>query len=166
MAEFIYGHWAVMESLRSGRRNIEQLLLTETLEEKGMVVEIVALAREKGVKMQRVHRRIMDDLANGLRRIRGLHLWTQFGLDRVPVEAAERGVEECVVNGLPDLVEAGERLRAPGLSSCRGGAERRSDDQREQRASGSHLMSALIAGGGSNAVGATSLYSYDEIRMT
>jgi 23S rRNA (guanosine2251-2'-O)-methyltransferase len=65
MAEFVYGHWAVMECLRAGRRNIEQLLLTETLEEKGMVTEIVALAREKGVKMQRVHRRIMDDLANG-----------------------------------------------------------------------------------------------------
>ena len=54
-----------MESLRAGRRNIEQLLLTETLEEKGMVAEIVALAREKNVRMQRVHRRIMDDLANG-----------------------------------------------------------------------------------------------------
>ena len=65
MVEFIYGHWAVMESLRAGRRTIDQLLLTETLEEKGMVAEIVTLAREKGVKMQRVHRRIMDDLANG-----------------------------------------------------------------------------------------------------
>ena len=65
MAEFIYGHWAVMETLRSGRRSIEQLLLTETVEEKGLVAEIITLAREKGVKMQRVHRRIMDDLANG-----------------------------------------------------------------------------------------------------
>lgn len=65
MAEFIYGHWAVMETIRAGRRTIEQLLLTETVEEKGMVAEIVTLAREKGVKMQRIHRRIMDDLANG-----------------------------------------------------------------------------------------------------
>jgi 23S rRNA (guanosine2251-2'-O)-methyltransferase len=53
-----------MESMRAGRRNIEQLLLTETLEEKGMVADIVALAREKGIRIQRVHRRIMDDLAN------------------------------------------------------------------------------------------------------
>ncbi len=65
MAEFIYGHWAVIESLRAGRRKIEQLLLTETVEEKGMVADIVTVAREKNVKIQRVHRRIMDDLANG-----------------------------------------------------------------------------------------------------
>lgn len=63
--EFIYGHWAVMETLRSKRRKIEQLLLTETVEEKGMVADIVKLAQENNVKMQRVHRRIMDDLANG-----------------------------------------------------------------------------------------------------
>lgn len=63
--EFIYGHWAVMETLRSKRRKIEQLLLTETVEEKGMIADIVKLAQENNVKMQRVHRRIMDDLANG-----------------------------------------------------------------------------------------------------
>ncbi|MCA0458927.1 MAG: 23S rRNA (guanosine(2251)-2'-O)-methyltransferase RlmB [Chloroflexi bacterium] len=65
MVEFIYGHWAVMESLRSKRRKIEQLLLTETVEEKGMVADIIKLAQESSVKIQRVHRRIMDDLANG-----------------------------------------------------------------------------------------------------
>jgi 23S rRNA (guanosine2251-2'-O)-methyltransferase len=65
MAEFIYGHWAVIETLRAGRRSVEQLLLTETVEEKGMVAEIVQTARDRGVKVQRIHRRIMDDLANG-----------------------------------------------------------------------------------------------------
>ncbi len=63
--EFIYGHWAVMETLRSKRRKIEQLLLTETVEEKGMVADIVKLAQDNNIKIQRVHRRIMDDLANG-----------------------------------------------------------------------------------------------------
>ena len=43
-AEFIYGHWAVMESLRAGRRSIEQLLVTETVETKGLVAEILAIA--------------------------------------------------------------------------------------------------------------------------
>lgn len=65
MAEFIYGHWAVMETLRAGRRSVEQLLLTETVEEKGVVADIVQIARDRGVKVQRIHRRIMDDLANG-----------------------------------------------------------------------------------------------------
>lgn len=65
MSEFIYGHWAVMETLRSGRRNVEQLLLTETVEEKGLVAEIVAEAGKRGVKVQRTPKRILDDLSNG-----------------------------------------------------------------------------------------------------
>jgi 23S rRNA (guanosine2251-2'-O)-methyltransferase len=65
MAEFVYGHWAVMETLRSGRRSLDQLLLTEAVEEKGMVAEIVSAAQQHGLKIQRVPRRILDDLSNG-----------------------------------------------------------------------------------------------------
>lgn len=65
MAEFIYGHWAVLETLRAGRRSIEQLLLTETTEEKGIVADILSAAKERNLKIQRIPRRIMDDLANG-----------------------------------------------------------------------------------------------------
>src|SRR4051812_10781512 len=63
--EFIYGHWAVMEALRAGRRKIDQLLMTETTETKGLVAEILAVASERGVTVQRVPRRIIDDLAQG-----------------------------------------------------------------------------------------------------
>jgi 23S rRNA (guanosine2251-2'-O)-methyltransferase len=63
MADFIYGHWAVIETLRGSKRSLEQLLLTETVEEKGAVAEIVAMANEKGVKIKRVPRRIIDDLS-------------------------------------------------------------------------------------------------------
>jgi tRNA G18 (ribose-2'-O)-methylase SpoU len=65
MTEFIYGHWAIMETLRANRREMEQLLITETLEEKGMAAEIIQTAQEKGVKVRRVPRRIIDDLAHG-----------------------------------------------------------------------------------------------------
>lgn len=65
MAEFVYGHWAVMETLRAGRRGVEQLLLAENVEERGMVAQIVRAAQERGVKVQRMARRIMDDLAEG-----------------------------------------------------------------------------------------------------
>jgi 23S rRNA (guanosine2251-2'-O)-methyltransferase len=65
MAEFIYGHWAVMEALRAGRRNIDQLILTETAEEKGMVRQINDLAQQKGLKVNRLPRRIVDDLTSG-----------------------------------------------------------------------------------------------------
>lgn len=63
MSEFIYGHWAVMETLRASRRNIEQLLVTESVEARGVVAEILAIAAERGVPVKRVPRRIIDDLA-------------------------------------------------------------------------------------------------------
>jgi 23S rRNA (guanosine2251-2'-O)-methyltransferase len=65
MTEFIYGHWSIMETLRAGRRKYEQLLLTDTVEEKGIVAEILTTANERGVRVRRVARRIIDDLANG-----------------------------------------------------------------------------------------------------
>ena len=54
-----------MEALRAARRKIDQLLVTETVEAKGLVAEILALAAERGVTVQRVPRRIIDDLAQG-----------------------------------------------------------------------------------------------------
>jgi 23S rRNA (guanosine2251-2'-O)-methyltransferase len=65
MAEFVYGHWPIMETLRAGRRKLEQLLITDTVEEKGLVAEIVSTAQEKNVNVRRVARRIIDDLAEG-----------------------------------------------------------------------------------------------------
>jgi 23S rRNA (guanosine2251-2'-O)-methyltransferase len=65
MPDFVYGHWAIMEALRANRRQFDQLLITETSEERGVVGDIVALATERGVKVRRVPRRIIDDLSNG-----------------------------------------------------------------------------------------------------
>ncbi len=63
MTEFVYGHWAIMETLRAGRREIDQFLMSENVEEKGLVAEILAVAAQKGIKVRRVPRRIIDDLA-------------------------------------------------------------------------------------------------------
>ncbi len=63
--EFIYGHWAAMEALRANRRKIDQLLLADTVEEKGLVGEIIATAQERGIAIKRVPRRILDDIAQG-----------------------------------------------------------------------------------------------------
>jgi 23S rRNA (guanosine2251-2'-O)-methyltransferase len=65
MPEFLYGHWPVMEALRAGRRKLEQLILVEKGDEKSIIGEIIALAEERGVKIGRVPRRIIDDLASG-----------------------------------------------------------------------------------------------------
>jgi 23S rRNA (guanosine2251-2'-O)-methyltransferase len=64
-SEFLYGHWAVMEALRAGRRSMDQLLVSETVETKGLVGEIITTATERGIAVKRVPRRIIDDLAQG-----------------------------------------------------------------------------------------------------
>ena len=64
MPEFIYGLWPVIECLRADRRQFEKLVMTDKLEEKGLVAEIANLAREKGVDVSRVQRRILDDVSD------------------------------------------------------------------------------------------------------
>ncbi|MDZ4768416.1 MAG: 23S rRNA (guanosine(2251)-2'-O)-methyltransferase RlmB [Chloroflexota bacterium] len=66
MSEYLYGHWSIMECLRASRRQIDQILLSDTVEAKGVVAEIVAIASERGVPLKRVPRRILDDLAGSL----------------------------------------------------------------------------------------------------
>jgi 23S rRNA (guanosine2251-2'-O)-methyltransferase len=63
MAQYLYGRWPVLESLRAGRRSFQQLLLAEGIEEKGTVDAIQAEARQHGVDVRRVPRRVIDDLA-------------------------------------------------------------------------------------------------------
>ena len=53
-----------MEALRANRRKIEQLLITETTEVKGVIGEISQMANARDVPPRRVPREIMDDLAN------------------------------------------------------------------------------------------------------
>jgi 23S rRNA (guanosine2251-2'-O)-methyltransferase len=65
MTEFIYGHWAVMETLRAKKRSVDQLILAESVEERGLVADIVKAAQERGIKIQRLPRRILDDMASG-----------------------------------------------------------------------------------------------------
>ena len=64
MAEFVYGHWAVMETLRAERREIEQLLITDKTEPKGVVAEIIATAEEQGINIRRLARRVLDDIVD------------------------------------------------------------------------------------------------------
>ncbi|MBK9125637.1 MAG: 23S rRNA (guanosine(2251)-2'-O)-methyltransferase RlmB [Chloroflexi bacterium] len=63
--EFLYGHWAVLESLRARRRKPDQLLIADRIEERGKVAEIVQMAQARRIDVKRVTRRILDDLSNG-----------------------------------------------------------------------------------------------------
>jgi 23S rRNA (guanosine2251-2'-O)-methyltransferase len=65
MTEVIYGRWAVLETLRAGRRDIQQLMLAEGIEEKGIVADIIAAAENRLRQIKRLPRRMLDDLAHG-----------------------------------------------------------------------------------------------------
>lgn len=64
MPEFLYGHWAVIEAMRGGRRKINALMIHERAERRGAVGEVMTMAEELNLPIQRVQRRILDDLAN------------------------------------------------------------------------------------------------------
>jgi 23S rRNA (guanosine2251-2'-O)-methyltransferase len=51
--------------MRAGRRQIEQVLVNESADEKGRTGEITAMAKQRGINLRRVPRRIIDDLAEG-----------------------------------------------------------------------------------------------------
>jgi len=63
--DIIYGRWAVMETLRAGRRRPLQLLLAEGVEERGIITDILANAKQSNVPVKKVQRRMVDDLAHG-----------------------------------------------------------------------------------------------------
>jgi 23S rRNA (guanosine2251-2'-O)-methyltransferase len=63
MPDFLYGHWPVLECLRAGRRKVEKLLISDRAEEKGMVAELIGMAKERGIEVNRVNKRILDDIS-------------------------------------------------------------------------------------------------------
>jgi len=65
MPEYIYGHWPVIETLRANRRQLEQVLLAEKAETRGLTGEIIELAKSRDVAVRRVPQEILDDLAGG-----------------------------------------------------------------------------------------------------
>ncbi len=64
MPEFLYGHWAVIEAMRAGKRHLEALMIHERAEKRGAVGEVISMAEELHLPVQRVQRRILNDLAN------------------------------------------------------------------------------------------------------
>ena len=66
MSEVIFGRWAVLETLRAARRSLQQLILAEGTEERGVVADILAAAEERALPVRRIPRRMVDDLGQGV----------------------------------------------------------------------------------------------------
>lgn len=111
--EFLYGHWAVLESLRARRRKPDQLLLSEKIEEKGKVAEIIHTAQARSIPIKRVTRRILDDLADGANH-QGVMLrvtnYPYMELEDIFTLATERGERPFVL--LLDLLKDPQNVGA------------------------------------------------------
>ncbi len=63
--EWIYGRHAVRETQRAGRRTQYRLRLAKGVQPKGIVAEVLQAARESGIAVEEVERRVLDALSDG-----------------------------------------------------------------------------------------------------
>jgi 23S rRNA (guanosine2251-2'-O)-methyltransferase len=96
MREILYGRQPVRETLRARRRQVHKLLLAEGMKSAGIVGQILALAEQADIPVQRVNRRELDKLGGEV---------NHQGL------AAE--VSDYPYVALPELVETARRSGAP-----------------------------------------------------
>src|SRR5512143_4139614 len=64
--DIIYGRWAALETLRAARRKVQQLVLADGIEERGIILDLIAQAQQRNVPVARVQRRMVDDIARGV----------------------------------------------------------------------------------------------------
>jgi 23S rRNA (guanosine2251-2'-O)-methyltransferase len=60
MKEFIYSRNAVYEALRAGRRDVFKILVSEGAHEKGRLIDILRMARERNIAVEKVQRGRLD----------------------------------------------------------------------------------------------------------
>ena len=125
MTEIVYGRWAVMETMRARRREIQQLVLAEGVEDKGIITDMMAEAQSRGVPIKHINRRMMDDLARdanhqgAMLRV-GPYPYTE--IDRVMALAAERGEKPflLLLDLLQDPQNVGALLRVADVVGVHG----------------------------------------------
>ncbi len=64
MKEFIYSRNAVYETLRARRRQPIRLLVADSAQEKGRLAEILTMAKERNIPLERPPRQRLDNLTN------------------------------------------------------------------------------------------------------
>jgi 23S rRNA (guanosine2251-2'-O)-methyltransferase len=116
MTEYLYGRWPVLESLRAGRRNFQQLLIAEGIEDKNIIDTIQTEARQRNVNVRWVPRRVIDDLSKNANH-QGVALragpYPYVELDQILTTAAERSEKPflLVMDLLKDPQNVGALLR-------------------------------------------------------
>jgi hypothetical protein len=65
MPEYLYGLWPAIECLQAERRQVESVIISDNLDSKGRIGDLIGIAQNRGINVQRANKRILDDLANG-----------------------------------------------------------------------------------------------------
>jgi len=113
MREILYGRNAVLEALRAGKP-IDRILLAKGTRAKGTLAEIIALARSRGVPIQRVERRDLDRIAD---RHQGVVAeageYEYASVEEILTAAEERGEKPflLILDCLQDIQNFGSLLR-------------------------------------------------------
>ena len=106
MKEYIYSRNAVYETLRAGRRQIFQLLVAEGAQEKGRLSEIIALARQQKIKIERVARSRLDS-------IHRQHQGVALQVSDYPYQDLEDSLQLAEKRGEPPFVLLLDALQNP-----------------------------------------------------
>ncbi|MGB9739147.1 23S rRNA (guanosine(2251)-2'-O)-methyltransferase RlmB [Chloroflexus sp.] len=59
-SELLYGRNAVREALRARRRMLRRLVVSRSVQESGVIADIIRLAEQAGVPIERIERQILD----------------------------------------------------------------------------------------------------------
>lgn len=117
--DLLYGRNAVRESLRAGRREANRLFIAEGVRDDDRIEEIIRLAQEQEVLIERVPRVMLDDLSKG-----GNH--QGIGLDAAAYpyvdleDVIEREGTVLVMDHLNDPQNFGTLMRAADASGVAG----------------------------------------------
>jgi len=106
MKEYIYSRNAAYETLRAGRRQIFQLLVAEGAQEKGRLSEIIALARQQKIKIERVARSRLDS-------IHRQHQGVALQVSDYPYQDLEDSLQLAEKRGEPPFVLLLDALQDP-----------------------------------------------------
>ena len=106
MKEYIYSRNAAYETLRADRRQIFQLLVAEGAQEKGRLSEIIALARQQKIKIERVARSRLDS-------IHRQHQGVALQVSDYPYQDLEDSLQLAEKRGEPPFVLLLDALQDP-----------------------------------------------------
>ena len=117
--DLLYGRNAVRESLRAGRRTSKRLFIAEGVREDERVEDIINLAQQQEVLVERVPRMLLDDLAHG-----GNHQGIALDAGEYPYADLEDVIERegtvVVMDHLNDPQNFGTLMRAADASGVAG----------------------------------------------